>query len=151
MIIVEKIARWRWKISVSRSPFESVPRTRVRAGPRYREGRAQAPASRSAVLHDAVDIVFPFGGIFRHGDTSINICAAGSGDHVTLDLPRPYANTRLHTRRRIARVRASASCTFRAVRHIFIDMPTYSNAAAIIISLNHAGSSRERSRSSRNS
>ena len=37
-------------------------------------------------------IVFPFGGIFRHGDTSINICAAGSGDHVTLDLPRPYAN-----------------------------------------------------------
>lgn len=35
--------------------------------------------------------VFPFGGIFRHGDTSINICAAGSGDHVTLDLPRPYA------------------------------------------------------------
>lgn len=46
----------------------------------------------------------------RHGDTSINICAAGSGDHVTLDLPRPYANTRLHTRV-YRRVRAPL-CTF---------------------------------------
>lgn len=36
-----------------------------------------------AIFRDVADILFPFGGIFRHGDTSINICAAGTGDHVT--------------------------------------------------------------------
>lgn len=36
-----------------------------------------------AIFRDVADILCSFGGIFRHGDTSINICAAGTGNHVT--------------------------------------------------------------------
>lgn len=45
--------------------------------------RLRSKVTLRAIFRDVADILFPFGGIFRHGDTSINICAAGTGDHVT--------------------------------------------------------------------
>lgn len=67
--------------------FETLTRTKV---------------THRAIFRDVADILFPFGGIFRHGDTSINICAAGTGDHVT----RPSATIceRGHVRHGSSRV-----------------------------------------------
>lgn len=48
-----------------------------------RSDRLRSKVTLRAIFRDVADILFPFGGIFRHGDTSINICAAGTGDHVT--------------------------------------------------------------------
>lgn len=56
-------------------------------------------------------VLFPFGGIFRHGDTSINICAAGEDWVPRVTRPSATICERGHVYERRRRVRASANGT----------------------------------------